>query len=196
MWNLPGPGIEPVCPALAGRFLTIEPPGKPTHSLSIWFHWRIQGFLLHHFTFLRKHWPKSSHVEQPLQPVGFGKWRGREKQGKQERRIIPALSQGWCSAMFCWACVMLSNVAIVFLFFKISFFHLCWDIIDKEKLHTFKMYGLMFLYRVQYTNIITTIKIINILITLHSSPFFCVYVMRTMKIYPLNKFQVHSTVST
>ena len=28
MWDLPGPGIEPVFPALAGRFLTIAPPGK------------------------------------------------------------------------------------------------------------------------------------------------------------------------
>ena len=28
MWDLPGPGLEPVSPALAGRFLTTEPPGK------------------------------------------------------------------------------------------------------------------------------------------------------------------------
>ena len=28
-WDLPGPGIKPVSPALAGRFLTAEPPGKP-----------------------------------------------------------------------------------------------------------------------------------------------------------------------
>ena len=28
MWDLPGPGIEPVSPALAGRFLTTVPPGK------------------------------------------------------------------------------------------------------------------------------------------------------------------------
>ena len=26
MWDLPGPGIEPVSPALAGRFLTTVPP--------------------------------------------------------------------------------------------------------------------------------------------------------------------------
>ena len=30
MWDLPRPGIEPVSPALAGGFLTIAPPGKPT----------------------------------------------------------------------------------------------------------------------------------------------------------------------
>ena len=29
MWDLPGPGPEPVSPALAGRFLTTVPPGKP-----------------------------------------------------------------------------------------------------------------------------------------------------------------------
>ena len=28
MWDLPGPGIEPMTPALAGGFLTTEPPGK------------------------------------------------------------------------------------------------------------------------------------------------------------------------
>ena len=28
MWDLPGPGLELVCPALAGRFLTTAPPGK------------------------------------------------------------------------------------------------------------------------------------------------------------------------
>ena len=29
MWDLPRPGLEPVPPALAGRFPTIAPPGKP-----------------------------------------------------------------------------------------------------------------------------------------------------------------------
>ena len=28
MWDLPGPGLEPVSLALAGRFLTTAPPGK------------------------------------------------------------------------------------------------------------------------------------------------------------------------
>ena len=28
--DLPYPGIEPACPALAGRFFTTEPPGKPS----------------------------------------------------------------------------------------------------------------------------------------------------------------------
>ena len=29
MWDLPKPGLEPVSPALAGRFSTTAPPGKP-----------------------------------------------------------------------------------------------------------------------------------------------------------------------
>ena len=29
MWDLPRPGFEPVSPALAGRFSTTAPPGKP-----------------------------------------------------------------------------------------------------------------------------------------------------------------------
>ena len=29
MWDLPGPGLEPLSPLLAGRFLTTAPPGKP-----------------------------------------------------------------------------------------------------------------------------------------------------------------------
>ena len=36
MWDLPGPGLEPVSAALAGGFLTTAPPGKPTsHFLNI-----------------------------------------------------------------------------------------------------------------------------------------------------------------
>ena len=33
--DLPDPGIEPQSPALAGRFFTIEPPGKPTFYYSV-----------------------------------------------------------------------------------------------------------------------------------------------------------------
>ena len=32
MWDLPRPGPEPVSPALAGRFSTTAPPGKPLKS--------------------------------------------------------------------------------------------------------------------------------------------------------------------
>ena len=33
MWDLPRSGLEPVSPALAGRFLTTAPPGKPLAAL-------------------------------------------------------------------------------------------------------------------------------------------------------------------
>ena len=33
MWDPPRPGLEPVSPALAGRFSTTAPPGKPPHIL-------------------------------------------------------------------------------------------------------------------------------------------------------------------
>ena len=53
MWDLPGPGLEPVSPVLAGGFLTTAPPGKPDILLfdhlkqfCSWFCWtgyRSQG---------------------------------------------------------------------------------------------------------------------------------------------------------
>ena len=33
MWDLPKPGLEPVSPALAGRFSTTAPSGKPSNSV-------------------------------------------------------------------------------------------------------------------------------------------------------------------
>ena len=33
--DLPNPGIEPVFPALAGRFFTADPPGKPREDEGI-----------------------------------------------------------------------------------------------------------------------------------------------------------------
>ena len=33
MWDLPGPGIEPVSPSLASGFLTTAPPGKSLNQL-------------------------------------------------------------------------------------------------------------------------------------------------------------------
>ena len=36
MWDLPRPGLEPVSPALAGRFSTTAPPGKPVTFVFKW----------------------------------------------------------------------------------------------------------------------------------------------------------------
>ena len=50
MWNLLGPGIEPVSPALTGGFLTTGPPGKPTCTLSSSdFHWASPHLKCHLF---------------------------------------------------------------------------------------------------------------------------------------------------
>ena len=35
MWDLPRPGLEPLSPALAGRFSTTAPPGKPITTVLI-----------------------------------------------------------------------------------------------------------------------------------------------------------------
>ena len=43
MWDLSRPGIEPLCPAIAGGFLTTGPPGK---SLSLVFHASVPLFKL------------------------------------------------------------------------------------------------------------------------------------------------------
>ena len=45
MWDLPRPGLEPVCPALAGRLSTTAPPGKPNDSF----------FLLSEFPGIKRH---------------------------------------------------------------------------------------------------------------------------------------------
>ena len=45
MWDPPRPGLEPVCPALAGRFSTTAPPGKPLMFIFYLFFF----FLVIHF---------------------------------------------------------------------------------------------------------------------------------------------------
>ena len=38
MWDLPRPGPEPVCPALAGRLSTTAPPGKPQYMCFLMYY--------------------------------------------------------------------------------------------------------------------------------------------------------------
>ena len=66
MWDLPGPGLEPVSPALAGGFLTTAPPGKP-----------------HFFNFktiLKPQWPPSLIITVQgltlLHPIGMANLKG------------------------------------------------------------------------------------------------------------------------
>ena len=42
VWNLLEPGIEPVCPALTGGFLTTGPPGKSWNTYSKSSFWHLQ----------------------------------------------------------------------------------------------------------------------------------------------------------
>ena len=41
MWDPPRPGLEPVSPALAGRFSTTAPPGKPYGGFSCYRAWAL-----------------------------------------------------------------------------------------------------------------------------------------------------------
>ena len=52
MWNLPRPGMEPMCPAVLGRFLSSVPPGKSSGFYKTYIYlavrvlvaaWRIFG---------------------------------------------------------------------------------------------------------------------------------------------------------
>ena len=45
MWDLPGPGPEPVTPALAGGLPTSEPPGKPPGAFSNGLMHTVFGFI-------------------------------------------------------------------------------------------------------------------------------------------------------
>ena len=45
MWDPPRPGLEPVCPALAGGFSTTAPPGKPW-NLFLLIHFDIESLSL------------------------------------------------------------------------------------------------------------------------------------------------------
>ena len=50
VWDLPGPGLEPVSPALAGGFLTTEPPGK-TPGQIFYISVSIANFLKFEYSF-------------------------------------------------------------------------------------------------------------------------------------------------
>ena len=51
--DLPDPGIEPTSPALADRFFTAEPPGKPTMEINdrrFHFKWFLTSSYIAAFT--------------------------------------------------------------------------------------------------------------------------------------------------
>ena len=80
MWDLPGSGIEPAFPALAGEFFTTEPPGKCRCAILMTYFLKIdkiitqdialdtvlysssQGFFF--FFFPKQHFSKMSGVKE------------------------------------------------------------------------------------------------------------------------------------
>ena len=56
MWDLPGPGIEPVLPSLAGGFFITEPPGKPQLCFLFYYNkqFLIFKFFISNFFLLKK----------------------------------------------------------------------------------------------------------------------------------------------
>ena len=66
MWDLPGPGLEPVSPALAGGFLTTAPPEK---SSLMNFDKRIWLYNQHHNQDIEQfHYPENPLVPRCSQP--------------------------------------------------------------------------------------------------------------------------------
>ena len=51
MWDLPGTGLEPVSPALAGGFLTTAPAGKPLFNYYYYYYFLTEKFTFSLFLF-------------------------------------------------------------------------------------------------------------------------------------------------
>ena len=73
--DLPSPGIEPVSPALAGRFFITEPPGKPNKQTTVLlkylytFYWATQAALV-----VKKNLPANAgNVRDPGSIPGLGR---------------------------------------------------------------------------------------------------------------------------
>ena len=65
MWDLPGPGVEPVSPSLVGRVVTTGPPGKSmgenlktgsTQAEAAVEKWHMAGGRVDEPTFSESHW--------------------------------------------------------------------------------------------------------------------------------------------
>ena len=50
MWDLPGPGLEPMSPALAGGFLTTAPPGQ-SPDLFLFFFFKVYIYFFNLFIY-------------------------------------------------------------------------------------------------------------------------------------------------
>ena len=68
MWDLPGPGLKPVSPALAGGFLITVPPGK-SHIFCFYF---LGTFLQH----IKVRWVKLLNDEKSCKEWPHGQHQG------------------------------------------------------------------------------------------------------------------------
>ena len=102
MGNLPGSGIEPMSPALAGGFFTTEPPGKPAIQIFLisskhpsalnddTIHLTLCLFIIHFHSLTILNKPAVQfrlpriHSEPPLHEVlgqALGLWGGQDRPG-------------------------------------------------------------------------------------------------------------------
>ena len=86
MWDLPRPGLEPVSPALAGRFSTTAPPGKPLfYFLKIFLNLFFKKNLFCYFILFWLCW---------VLPVAHGLFSGCGEQGPHLTALRGPLTAG------------------------------------------------------------------------------------------------------
>ena len=69
--NLPNPGIEPTSPALASRFFTTEPPGKPPNTFTLSIKPHSVGHLVGWYMLPWSHRPSASPIARCFQSVSW-----------------------------------------------------------------------------------------------------------------------------
>ena len=87
MWDLPRPGLEPVSPALAGRFSTTAPPGKPL--LCFFIFQAKQSVDMQRFSPLVKTFLLSSLMGQVLLSPVPGPWHSPLSTNSQKKSSSP-----------------------------------------------------------------------------------------------------------
>ena len=95
MWDLPRPGLEPVSPALAGRFSTTVPPGKPTVFYFNLLYFILLYLLLSFLPFILSHVEDRLLVLQPGVRAVPLRWESQvQDTGPQETSQLHAISNG------------------------------------------------------------------------------------------------------
>ena len=104
MCDLPGPGLEPMSPALASGFLTTAPPGKPKVIVNEWQSWDLSPLSLTPTPVLLlftpccylhlSPWIIQQHHKPSLMPGGQVEWSRRVVASLPASGGCPAFSQG------------------------------------------------------------------------------------------------------